>query len=81
MGPLPQCMLGYSPPPPGMGLKIPPGLGLETPPPRCGSGDPLDQTPQPPPPGDLQGMLGYHPPCGQTDTCKNITFANFVCGW
>ena len=21
-----------------------------------------------------------HPPCGQTDTCKNITFANFVCG-
>ena len=21
------------------------------------------------------------PPCGQTDTCKNITFANFVCRW
>ena len=20
------------------------------------------------------------PPCGQTDTCKNITFTNFVCG-
>ena len=20
------------------------------------------------------------PPCGQTDTCKNITFANFFCG-
>ena len=20
------------------------------------------------------------PPCGQTDTCKTITFANFVCG-
>ena len=20
-------------------------------------------------------------PCGQTDTCENITFANFVCGW
>ena len=20
------------------------------------------------------------PPCGQTDTCKNITFAKFVCG-
>ena len=40
-----------------------------------------------PSPGDLQGMLGYHLhgmlgyplPCGQTDTCKNITFANFVC--
>ena len=24
---------------------------------------------------------GRHPPCGQTDTCENITFANFVCGW
>ena len=22
-----------------------------------------------------------HSPCGQTDTCKNITFANFVCRW
>ena len=22
----------------------------------------------------------YSPPSGQTDTCKNITFANFVCG-
>ena len=30
----------------------------------------------PHPPGDLlQGMLGYHLPCGQTHTCKNITFA------
>ena len=31
------------------------------------------------------GMRGWScdthaPPCGQTDTCKNITFANFVCG-
>ena len=45
-----------------------------------------------PPPGDLlQGMLGYHLQCmlgyhppphvdRMTDTCKNITFANFVCG-
>ena len=24
--------------------------------------------------------LGYPPPHGQTDTCKNITFANYVCG-
>ena len=41
------------------------------------------------PPVDLQGMLGYHLQCmlgyhplpsGQTDTCKNITFANYVCG-
>ena len=54
-------------------------------------------------PGNLQGMLGYHPtpprpavshagiqpamhagippPMDrQTDTCKNITFANYVCG-
>ena len=23
---------------------------------------------------------GRHSPCGQTDTCENITFANFVCG-
>ena len=23
---------------------------------------------------------GIAPPCGQTHTCKNITFANFVCG-
>ena len=23
----------------------------------------------------LQGLLGYHHPCGQTHTCKNITFA------
>ena len=24
---------------------------------------------------------GIPPPCGQTDTCKNINFANFVCRW
>ena len=32
-------------------------------------------------PGDLlQGMLGYHPPVDRMrDTCKNITFTNFVC--
>ena len=37
--------------------------------------------------GDVPGpggctCPGTHlpPPCGQTDTCKNITFANFVCG-
>ena len=53
----------HQPPSLGVGLKIPPwvwawrtpppGVGLENPPPRCGPGDP---------PGDLQGMLGYHPP-------------------
>ena len=43
-------------------------------------------------PGNLQGMLGYHLQCilgyhppplpvdGMTETCKNITFANFICG-
>ena len=25
--------------------------------------------------------LRQTPPCGQTDTCENITFANFICGW
>ena len=81
-----QCMLGYTPL--GVGLETR-GVGLETLlarplnfPPRCGS----EATPPPRPlnlppgcgPGDLQGMLGYHTPCGQTDTCKNITFATFV---
>ena len=42
------------------------------------------------PPGSTHappGSTHYSPPeacmpplCGQTDTCKNITFANFVCG-
>ena len=26
------------------------------------------------------GHLVRYPPCGQTHTCKNITFANYVCG-
>ena len=26
-----------------------------------------------------QHALRQTPPCGQTDTCKNITFANYVC--
>ena len=26
------------------------------------------------------GSLSGRPPCGQTDTCENIAFANFVCG-
>ena len=56
-------------------------------PPGCGPGDLHGMLGYHPPPGDLQGMLGYHlqcmlgyhpPPRGQTDMCKNITFANFV---
>ena len=27
-----------------------------------------------------QHAMGQTPPCGQTDTCENITFANFVYG-
>ena len=33
---LPQCMLGYTHTPLGMGLEIRPGVGLETPPPGVG---------------------------------------------
>ena len=29
---------------------------------------------------EWQGVHGTHAPCGQTDTCENITSANFVCG-
>ena len=31
-----------------------------------------------PGPGGLGGRR--HPPCGQTDTCKNITLAQLRCG-
>ena len=30
--------------------------------------------------GVSQHAMGQTPPCGQTDTCENITFANLVCG-
>ena len=83
--------------PPGVGLEtpqarplnFPPGVALETPPiqtpqlpPRCGPGDLQGMLGYHPSPQDLQGMLGYHhhPMDRMTDTCKNITFANFVCG-
>ena len=26
-----------------------------------------------------QHAMGQTPPCGQTDTCENITFGNFIC--
>ena len=32
------------------------------------------------PGGVSQHAMGQTSPCGQTDTCENITFANFVCG-
>ena len=27
-----------------------------------------------------QYLVGYHPPCGQTDACENITLAQLCCG-
>ena len=78
-GGLSQCMLGYQPPREQTPLEqAPPGPGtpLETCCKTCRDttcNACWDSTP----PGDLlQGMLGYHPRhCGQTHTCKNITFA------
>ena len=93
--PLPGCGPGDPPPgcgpgdtPLGLGLEIPPTVvSLETPP-RCGPGDPPSQTPP------LSTWVwawkparhaGIPPPSSMwtewlTDMCKNITFANFVCG-
>ena len=34
-----------------------------------------------PPDRERDAPLPHHPPHGQTDSCENITFANFVCGW
>ena len=28
----------------------------------------------------VRDVCGRHSPCGQTDTCENITFTNLVCG-
>ena len=77
-------------------LNLPPGCGSGDPPGQTPQAPPWVWVWRPakhagiPPPRDLQqgmlgyhlqSMLGYHPPCGQTDTCKNITFSNYVCGW
>ena len=75
-GRLPQCMLGY--PPWVWAWKPPQARPLNFPPPGCGPGDPPPgQTQLPPwvwawrparyagipPPGYLQGMLGYYLQC------------------
>ena len=95
-GGLPQCMLGYTPwvwawrTPPGVGLawKPPEARPLNFPP-GCGPGNLQGMLGYHHPWDLLQGMLGYHlqymlgyhPPVDRmTDMCKNITFANFVCG-
>ena len=65
--------------PTGVAWRPPTGVGLETllPPSGCGPGDPPGCGP-----GDHPGADSPQEktPRGQTDTCKNITFANFVCG-
>ena len=65
--------------PPGQTPNLPLGVGLETPspdppniPPGCGPGDP------PPDPPTSPLGVGLETPLGTE--CKNITFANFVCG-
>ena len=51
-------------------------------PPGATTHAPLEQ-PHMPPRATTHAPQSNHacPPCGQTDTCKNITFANFICGW
>ena len=39
-GCLPQCMLGYTPSPLGLGLDTPMGVGMDPPSPECGLGHP-----------------------------------------
>ena len=63
--------------PAGVGLETPLGVGLETPTRPDPSTSPL---------GVGVGLETCNAcwdttlPCGQTDRCKNITFANYVCG-
>ena len=88
-GPGDPLGVGLETPPNGYGPGEPPCQTPQAPLPGCGPGnvqDMLGYTPPRParhagiyPPGDLQGMLGCHPSTLWTDTCKNITFANFVC--
>ena len=73
--------------PPGATMHAPPGATMHTPlerpcmPPRATTHTPGATThapwEQPRTPPCEQPRT---PPPGQTDTCKNITFANFVCG-
>ena len=78
----PRCGPGD---PLGVGLETPVGVGLENPP-GCGPREPPGQTPQLPPSvwawrPAMHARIPARPPCGQTDTGKNITFAkNYVCG-
>ena len=53
----------------------PPGVGLETPPQPHPSTSPPDVSLK-----TCKACWDTTPPRWQTDTCKNITFANFACG-
>ena len=66
-GCLPQCVVGYHP---GCVSGDPLGVGLET----------LPQWLWVWRPAMHAGIHTPLSPCGQTDRCKNIIFANFVCG-
>ena len=55
--------------------RMPPGSNHTRPPPEQPHTSPQEQPRMPP----LRAIT-HAPTCGETDTCKNITFANFVCG-
>ena len=63
--------------PPGSNHACP--LGATMHPPEQPHTHPWEQ-PHTPPRAIACPPATTHTPCGQTDTCKNITFANFVCG-
>ena len=65
----------------GVGLEnTPPGVGLETPPPQRPARHARIPTLSPWRPARHVGIPPPPPPDGQTDTCKDLTFANFICG-
>ena len=60
--------------PPGTHAALPLGATIHNPGSNHACHPPMSSHACPP------GATTHAPPCGQTDTCKNITFANFVCG-
>ena len=85
--PIPPRATTHTPPeqprmPPREQPCMPPQSSHACPPPKQPRMPPLGATMHTPP--EQPHMPPEQPrtpsPCGQTDTCKNITFANFVCG-